>query len=985
MRRGAQLSKQKVSAQEEGATPDAPLDFDKLLKLIENKIVKGSFPAGKLKNRLKNLGVKEFIEKEPAIHTYGFPFKFVNHLDEAILAMGHYLDRFRRQGGELYVYAVNRLPKGEDKTLSYWQSEKARLYIELQNIILLLNGVAGMRSEVARIFAFRKMDDIAFLTQSAISAMNEQAALGIKVGLLFRESFRPPPKMGTISDTLIIDYRPALRSKNWHNFYELRTLLDESNPHDLPYQGRCTAKWFESRGAAEEQAEHTSPLLSLFETKWEEVGKNTRGIARYTDSGPSGSQSSPERVEQDEAGEGHFRRAAAVMYRAFTSTDDFNDLPANRDKQARAIVDRINKTVITNDLIRFERAISAFEQSSTIYAVDPTSVKATLKVHESEPLYRRWIRTSLNGVLKKGSQKSLNRIYILNDKGELANDEFQALKRIMHYYFDYCNYDLSAMTPVINAHEEQPCARIPRWLPEARLALRGRVSLYVTTVSALEEFTQRRLARDAPKEVFDAFRDRLPRMLQDVLKKKEQSSELLLSDTHEALKRLDFLYTGDMIYNFLTDRADLSEQSFEAYLYRKFFDVAKEKRILFDVAGSGLFDAKMQDLRSYQMPHRLSEFAASLLDYAEKYGDNILKPLLNPEGEEGRDPARAAEAAELRKLIKRVTEKLGQPAPADEQAEGEAKPPGAAAATTPQPPPAAAPSGFTETDAKNLLKARRGFEDTLYKHFHPIFSYFYELIEFLSVKVELFGPDEAGRSKRRQSADPTSLEDVFPFSECRPEDGGVERLAAIIREKVDERLAGDFASLPKPPPEARPAGDEAEAAARPVVFLSYASEDRVKVKKIANRLAAAGYDPWLDEEKLPLAWPWKNRIERAIESSDFFMSCMSKTSLRRKSVAHEELRMAMAIEKRVFPDYIFIVPVLLDDSPIPKAWAPRTVGRLFAGDELNAEVWNRLLRTVEEALGERGLSKVQRSPARRASKGSPRTPPPALDGRRKKR
>src|SRR5260370_41135077 len=155
------------------------------------------FPESKLKNRLLNLGIKEFLEPivmegakgSRALEARGLPFRYLTQWDEAVLAMAHYLSRFRAdEGSELNVYAMHRLSKGEDKTLSDWQTAKAKWYLELQNIILLLGRLSESRSQICRIFAFNKLDDIAFLTQSAVSLLVEQLGTGIKVGFLFTDT-----------------------------------------------------------------------------------------------------------------------------------------------------------------------------------------------------------------------------------------------------------------------------------------------------------------------------------------------------------------------------------------------------------------------------------------------------------------------------------------------------------------------------------------------------------------------------------------------------------------------------------------------------------------------------------------------------------------------------------------------------------------------------------------------------------------------------
>src|SRR5258706_6597684 len=151
-------------------------DFERVYKYLKEIIRKApedkQFPHKKLRNRLINIGLKEFLDgiesdfdigksnqetnqddSAKALEVYGFPFKFNSQWDEATLALGHFLNRFRREEkSTLEVCALHLLSKGEDKTLSDWQSAKAKLYLELQNMILLLNGVGGRKSRIRRIF-----------------------------------------------------------------------------------------------------------------------------------------------------------------------------------------------------------------------------------------------------------------------------------------------------------------------------------------------------------------------------------------------------------------------------------------------------------------------------------------------------------------------------------------------------------------------------------------------------------------------------------------------------------------------------------------------------------------------------------------------------------------------------------------------------------------------------------------------------------------
>src|SRR5205085_4598722 len=126
--------------------------------------------------------------------------------------------------------------------------------------------------------------------------------------------------------------------------------------------------------------EHLENLLQLF-SGWEPISKFPRGVCKF-----------------HEQGDAIFNTATLAMYKAFTR--------GKTNIEERDFVYRINDTVITNDLIRLERAIGAFGSPAAdddpagkvIRAIDATSVKNSLKLHESNPTYRHWLRRSLNRV-----------------------------------------------------------------------------------------------------------------------------------------------------------------------------------------------------------------------------------------------------------------------------------------------------------------------------------------------------------------------------------------------------------------------------------------------------------------------------------------------------------------------------------------------------------------------------------------------------------
>jgi len=102
------------------------------------------------------------------------------------------------------------------------------------------------------------------------------------------------------------------------------------------------------------------------------------------------------------------------------------------------------------------------------------------------------------------------------------------------------------------------------------------------------------------------------------------------------------------------------------------------------------------------------------------------------------------------------------------------------------------------------------------------------------------------------------------------------------------------------------------------VFLAYAAEDYAKVDYLCNALAVRGFEPWLDRRKLLPGQNWPRAIERAIRNSDFFVPCFSNLSGEKPGRFHAELRYALDCALNQPLDGVYIVPVRLDDCPVPR-------------------------------------------------------------------
>jgi len=103
------------------------------------------------------------------------------------------------------------------------------------------------------------------------------------------------------------------------------------------------------------------------------------------------------------------------------------------------------------------------------------------------------------------------------------------------------------------------------------------------------------------------------------------------------------------------------------------------------------------------------------------------------------------------------------------------------------------------------------------------------------------------------------------------------------------------------------------------IFLSYASQDKLLVRKLSERLACEEWiDPWVDEKKLLPGQDWRLKIEEAVETSDIVIICLSTNSVSKEGFVQKELRYAKEISLEKPEETIFLIPLRLDDCEPPR-------------------------------------------------------------------
>lgn len=136
-----------------------------------------------------------------------------------------------------------------------------------------------------------------------------------------------------------------------------------------------------------------------------------------------------------------------------------------------------------------------------------------------------------------------------------------------------------------------------------------------------------------------------------------------------------------------------------------------------------------------------------------------------------------------------------------------------------------------------------------------------------------------------------------------------------------------------------------------LIFLSYASPDYDRVYEYFTALVGQGLDPWLDKEKLVAGQNWDFEIKRALARAAIIVVFLSKSSVLRRGYVQREIRIALDQALNKLHDDIYVIPVMLDDVPIPPQLEDIQVVRATADDsykQLSVAIETQLKRLGQE-------------------------------------
>jgi TIR domain len=134
----------------------------------------------------------------------------------------------------------------------------------------------------------------------------------------------------------------------------------------------------------------------------------------------------------------------------------------------------------------------------------------------------------------------------------------------------------------------------------------------------------------------------------------------------------------------------------------------------------------------------------------------------------------------------------------------------------------------------------------------------------------------------------------------------------------------------------------------PQVFFSYSRLDADRVQPFYEKLARAGFKPWLDTKDMLPGEDWHRAIEIAIRKSDFFVAFLSRNSVNRRGIIQTELRNAVDKAKEMLDSDIYLIPVRLEQCDLPES-----LSQWQAVDLFQDPGWDLFLRALNEGVRRR--------------------------------
>lgn len=132
----------------------------------------------------------------------------------------------------------------------------------------------------------------------------------------------------------------------------------------------------------------------------------------------------------------------------------------------------------------------------------------------------------------------------------------------------------------------------------------------------------------------------------------------------------------------------------------------------------------------------------------------------------------------------------------------------------------------------------------------------------------------------------------------------------------------------------------------PLIFLSYAKEDKDRIRNIYRKLKSERLNPWLDVANLLPGQDWDRVIIKTIRNARFVIVFLSNYSVSKRGYVQKEIKEALDVADKMPDGDIFIIPVRLEECIVPDR-----LSKWQWIDIFRPNGFKKIVRTLKENLG----------------------------------
>ena len=128
---------------------------------------------------------------------------------------------------------------------------------------------------------------------------------------------------------------------------------------------------------------------------------------------------------------------------------------------------------------------------------------------------------------------------------------------------------------------------------------------------------------------------------------------------------------------------------------------------------------------------------------------------------------------------------------------------------------------------------------------------------------------------------------------------------------------------------------------RPLVYISYPSENTAQATELYREIQAAGFRAWTAAADVGPGMDWAALAKDAIARCDFVLALLSRATTDRTGYFVDEWRQALDAQAKKPRDSVFLIPVRLEDAQVPQP-----LRHLLCVDLHRPGGWERLLEAL---------------------------------------